>query len=117
MDAPVAAAANPSNANLSECYAEKRQPSSGLGDSSIESNPELDALSKMVVDKVLEKIRGQPNLMQHPMAMGYQDFAPKGQQQQAPKVVCDDKTGMAVTQMRHLLQRERNLVSELQVFE
>ena len=28
---------------------------------------------------------------------------------------CDDKNGMAVTQMRHLLQRERNLVSELQV--
>ena len=28
---------------------------------------------------------------------------------------CDDKNEKAVTQMRHLLQRERNLVSELQV--
>ena len=27
----------------------------------------------------------------------------------------DEKSGMAVTQMRYLLQRERNLVSELQV--
>ena len=33
--------------------------SSGCGDS-LESNPELDALSKMVVDKVLEKIKADP---------------------------------------------------------
>ena len=36
----------------------EKRTSSGLGDSSIDSsNPELDALSKMVVDKVLEKIK------------------------------------------------------------
>ena len=57
-------------------------------------NTELDALSRMVVDKVLEKIKGE---------------------KATKAAVCDDKTGMAVTQMRQLLQRERNLVSELQV--
>ena len=101
-------------------FPEKRT-SSGLGDSSIDdsSNPELDALSKMVVDKVLEKIKND-------------GIGLKGQQQQlkgqnsatapsasalpaAPNNCDTDKTGMAVTQMRHLLQRERNLVSELQV--
>ena len=36
----------------------EKRTSSGLGDSSIDSsNAELDALSKMVVDKVLEKIK------------------------------------------------------------
>ena len=102
-----------------EAFPEKRT-SSGLGDSSIDdsSNPELDALSKMVVDKVLEKIKND-------------GIGLKGQQQQlkgqnsatassasalpAPNNCDTDKTGMAVTQMRHLLQRERNLVSELQV--
>ena len=77
-----------------------RQASSGIGDSSVESNPELDALSKMVVDKVLERIKTQ-----------YQ--AENSFKSSTNKPVCDDKT--AVTQMRHLLQRERNLVSELQV--
>ena len=72
------------------------------GDSSTESNPELDALSKMVVDKVLERIKNQSQA-EHSLKI------------QASKAVCDDRTGMAVNQMRHLLQRERNLVSELQV--
>ena len=36
----------------------EKRTSSGLGDSSVDSsNAELDALSKMVVDKVLEKIK------------------------------------------------------------
>ena len=46
---------------VSDPFPEKlpeKRTSSGLGDSSIDSsNPELDALSKMVVDKVLEKIK------------------------------------------------------------
>ena len=46
---------------LADPFPEKlpeKRTSSGLGDSSIDSsNPELDALSKMVVDKVLEKIK------------------------------------------------------------
>lgn len=95
----------------SEAVFEKRQPSSGLGDSSIESNPELDALSKMVVDKVLERIKTQQQAENSLKMHQNQPNAPP-----PPPPSCDDKTGMAVNQMRHLLQRERNLVSELQVF-
>jgi len=76
--------------------------SSGCGDS-LESNPELDALSKMVVDKVLEKIKADPK-GQLKLANGSGNSG-----------AGDEKSGMAVTQMRYLLQRERNLVSELQV--
>ena len=82
------------------------------------SNPELDALSKMVVDKVLEKIKND--------GVGLKGHQQKGQNSAttvsstsalpvSPNNCDTDKTEMAVTQMRHLLQRERNLVSELQV--
>ena len=82
--------------------------SSGLGES-IESNPELDALSRMVVDKVLERISKTGPIQQPPPP-------PQSNTVMAvSKVACDDKSSLAVTQMRHLLQRERNLVSELQV--
>ena len=103
-----------------EAFPEKRT-SSGLGDSSIDdsSNPELDALSKMVVDKVLEKIKNDGGV-------GLKGHQQKGQNSAttvsstsalpvSPNNCDTDKTEMAVTQMRHLLQRERNLVSELQV--
>lgn len=98
-------------------FLEKRT-SSGLGDSSIESNSELDALSKMVVDKVLEKIKNQQAVNQshknHQQAVV--PFAEdRLQNNNGQKSICDEKTNAAVTQMRHLLQRERNLVSELQV--
>ena len=83
--------------------------SSGLGES-IESNPELDALSRMVVDKVLERIsKTGPPIQQPPAPL------PSNTVMAVSKVACDDKSSLAVTQMRHLLQRERNLVSELQV--
>ena len=83
-------------ANLEAQHLDRR--SSGCGDS-LESNPELDALSRMVVDKVLEKIKADP----------------KGAPVKIGNVNGDEKSSMAVTQMRYLLQRERNLVSELQV--
>ena len=84
--------------------------SSGLGES-IESNPELDALSRMVVDKVLERISKTG-----PIQQIQQPPPPQSNTVMAvSKVACDDKSSLAVTQMRHLLQRERNLVSELQV--
>ena len=95
---------------------------------SLESNPELDALSRMVVDKVLEKIKSDPkgipakigkcvNLTKFLIFWNYFSFfwviyiffsghGPANG---------EEKSGMAVTQMRYLLQRERNLVSELQV--
>ena len=92
----------------SEADLDPKRMSSGLGES-IESNPELDALSRMVVDKVLERISKTGAIQQPP---------PPPQSNTAmavSKVACDDKSSLAVTQMRHLLQRERNLVSELQV--
>ena len=96
-------------ANFSEDSGLEKRVSSGLAES-IESNPELDALSRMVVDKVLERISksGAGGPIQ-PQATQVNT------QPTSSKVVCDDKSSLAVTQMRHLLQRERNLVSELQV--
>ena len=92
----------------SEADLDPKRMSSGLGES-IESNPELDALSRMVVDKVLERISKTGPIQQPPPP-------PQSNTVMAvSKVACDDKSSLAVTQMRHLLQRERNLVSELQV--
>ena len=99
-------------ANLSEDSGLEKRVSSGLAES-IESNPELDALSRMVVDKVLERISKSGAPVGGPIPP-----APANTMTTQPtssKVVCDDKSSLAVTQMRHLLQRERNLVSELQV--
>ena len=93
----------------SENDLDPKRMSSGLGES-IESNPELDALSRMVVDKVLERIsKTGPPIQQPPAPL------PSNTVMAVSKVACDDKSSLAVTQMRHLLQRERNLVSELQV--
>ena len=91
----------------------QKRMSSGLGES-IESNPELDALSRMVVDKVLERIsKTGPAPIQQQIQQ-----PPANTVMAVSKVAnCDDKSSLAVTQMRHLLQRERNLVSELQVCE
>ena len=93
----------------SENDLDPKRMSSGLGES-IESNPELDALSRMVVDKVLERISKTGPPIQQPPAP-----PPSNTVMAVSKVACDDKSSLAVTQMRHLLQRERNLVSELQV--
>ena len=93
----------------SEADLDPKRMSSGLGES-IESNPELDALSRMVVDKVLERISKTGPPIQQPPAP-----PPSNTVMAVSKVACDDKSSLAVTQMRHLLQRERNLVSELQV--
>lgn len=82
--------------------------SSGMGDS-LESNnnPELDALSRMVVDRVLERIKSDDQVAKN--NNGHQ-----ASKNNALKAVEEEKSGMAVTQMRYLLQRERNFVSELQ---
>ena len=105
--------------------------SSGMGDS-LESNPELDALSRMVVDRVLDKIKADGNIPVNNNT--YKAVIQNTRQQQSNlkpgdisklhwvsavlETLCtldEDKSGVAVTQMRYLLQRERNLVSELQV--
>jgi hypothetical protein len=94
----------------------EKRTSSGLGDSSIDSsNPELDALSKMVVDKVLEKIKNSSDGgLNRGQKQGQNNSAAAIPTTAAAPPNCDDKNEKAVTQMRHLLQRERNLVSELQ---
>lgn len=74
--------------------------SSGMGDS-LESSTELDAFSRLVVDKVLNRIKAEEPSKQHHVVM-------------AQSQTEEEKSSLAVTQMRYLLQRERNAVAELQ---